>query len=1011
MSSSTLELNNTIVRAGAGAGKTTELTRRVLDLAKRFLEEEQRLPRLVVTTFTRKATQELKERLMTKALEENDTRLEDFLQRPSHLHISTIHGVLGLFLARYASDVGLNPKFEIISEDQEQRLFKRVLREISREKSDVGLLLQEILEEISSGQLIEALKDYAETKAFKVHMHPLDSSHFQKLRTENAKVFVKDAHEFARTILAEVQAKDEKWIHYATALQSLTAENFFDRFPVVVETGSGLRAPKDISDDFKAERKEFDKIKKKVEGFGWTDEAGKIHEASAKAFFILAEEFFKKLWHEKLSQGRISMSDMESLALILIQNSPKAAESFSKDWDYWLIDEFQDTSPRQVALLRELIGQAKSFKVGDPQQSIYLFRGARSEVFAEAESEVKALSGELAQKRTNYRSRGELLEFFNDFFTRLSTQFSKMEIGKMSTEPAKESFQADFIFCTGDEASDLEQQAALARIQELHKKGVAYEDIAVLSRRHKDLEQMAEAAQAALLPIHVHASSQFFSRREVQDGLAVLRFLMNPHDNLNLLSVLRSPWFFVDDQDILQVCDRYHQSYWRELNRSKLAERANVQLLQQALTQARSRGIIAVWKEMILSSEMLKASYQIDSSGRREANLWKLISWVSEQERSPGFNLNELFHNLEMAETSEQSSGEGDATPVKEPKRVNLMTIHASKGLQFKYVLLLGCGRYKPRTQRDWLSINEDTGEFALKVANPESGKKEALGPVTMWSEKYRQREQEEYDRQLYVALTRAEEGVTLISSRVDSESWAERFPIHQAPGEHEGSGYRYRVQVGEFRVASGFHFEKEAAEIIEPLHLLEAKVARSISVTEALEQQGKAQGNQKEEMDLAPLKKALRGTEIHRHFENVKYMGAEKVEKGLSADLKKAFRFTLETENGLFLHLIENGYVEFGFGAKLDGSLIQGQIDLWGRDPSGRVWIVDYKTGSDRYLDKAFTQLTLYRWALALLGHIRPEDDVMLSVIYPLDGKVYNKKAPSFEEAQQIVRELIRPR
>ena len=1005
MPSSTLELKNSIVRAGAGAGKTTELTKRVLNMAEDFLKNENRLPHLIVTTFTRKATQELKERLMLEALKRKDARLEDFLQKPSCLHISTIHGVLGLFLARYASEVGLNPKFEIISEDQERRLLKRVLRELSREKTEVGQFLEEVLEELSSRQLIEALKDYAESKAFKVSMQPVDQKRFDKLRNSCAGKFAIKAHEFADHIFAEVEGKEEKWIAYATALKNLTSDNFFEKFEAAAALGAGLRA-KNVSDDFKQAREILGKVKEKVQGFGWTKQAAEIHEASAQAFYQLAEEFFKRLWHEKLAQGRISMSDMESLALILIQNSPASAASFSKDWDFWLIDEFQDTSPRQVALLRELIGQAKSFKVGDPQQSIYLFRGARSEVFAEAEDEVKKVAGELTEKRVNYRSREELLNFFNDFFTRLSPQFSKMSVGKDQNEPAKEKFQADFTFCIGD-AVDSEQQAALARIQELHSQGVAYEDIAVLSRRHLDLELMAAASQKALLPIHVHASSQFFSRREVQDGLSLLRFLMNPHDNINLIALLRSPWLFIPDEEIMKVCDRHQQSYWWAIQHSKLAQSPSIELMSQALNLSRSRGVISVWKDLILSSEMLRSSHAIDTSGRREANLWKLISWVAEQERSPGFNLNELFHNLEMAESSEETSGEGDATPVKEPKRVNLMTIHASKGLQFKYVLLLGCGKYKSRGEKDWLTINEDTGEFALKVTNPESGKKEFLGPISLWTDRYQLREQEEYDRQLYVALTRAEEGVTLISSRVDKGSWAIRFPINQTPGEHQGEGYQYRVRIGEFQVAQGFHFEDEKLNLIQPLSLIDSKTARTISVTEALEQKThSAQSDTKQ--DLAPLKKALRGTEIHRYFENVQYMGAEAVEKSLSPELKKAFRYTLEAENGLFHHLMKQGFVEWGFGAKLDASVIQGQIDLWGRGEDGKVWIVDYKTGSDRYQEKAFTQLTLYRWALILLGQIKPQDEVHLAVIYPLDGKVYKQKAPSFEEAQEIVRQLI---
>src|ERR1700712_3645685 len=97
------QLNLEIVRAGAGAGKTTRLTRQVLDVVAEFLRTEKRFPHLVVTTFTRKATQELRERLMLEAVSHGDFALLEYVSSKSHLSISTIHGVLSLFLSRFAS--------------------------------------------------------------------------------------------------------------------------------------------------------------------------------------------------------------------------------------------------------------------------------------------------------------------------------------------------------------------------------------------------------------------------------------------------------------------------------------------------------------------------------------------------------------------------------------------------------------------------------------------------------------------------------------------------------------------------------------------------------------------------------------------------------------------------------------------------------------------------------------------------------------------------------------------
>ena len=86
----------------------------------------------------------------------------------------------------------------------------------------------------------------------------------------------------------------------------------------------------------------------------------------------------------------LTISDLENYSLRLIQSFPDAAHEFSQTWDFFMIDEYQDTSPLQVEILNRIVGEKPCFIVGDPQQSIYLFRGARSEVFDAKESELKS---------------------------------------------------------------------------------------------------------------------------------------------------------------------------------------------------------------------------------------------------------------------------------------------------------------------------------------------------------------------------------------------------------------------------------------------------------------------------------------------------------------------------------------------------------------------------------------------------------------------------------------------
>jgi ATP-dependent helicase/nuclease subunit A len=118
-----------IVRAGAGAGKTTALTEHVLDVAREFRKTQDRYPRIVVTTFTKKATQELKERLVLLALKKHHDLLE-FVNSSSALKISTIHGILDQFLRQYGGAIELDPSFSVINSSRASQLARQVIRKI-----------------------------------------------------------------------------------------------------------------------------------------------------------------------------------------------------------------------------------------------------------------------------------------------------------------------------------------------------------------------------------------------------------------------------------------------------------------------------------------------------------------------------------------------------------------------------------------------------------------------------------------------------------------------------------------------------------------------------------------------------------------------------------------------------------------------------------------------------------------------------------------------------------------
>ncbi|WP_373998143.1 UvrD-helicase domain-containing protein [Bdellovibrio bacteriovorus] len=1009
MSSPTSELKNTILRAGAGAGKTTTLTQTFLKFASDFKERNGKFPRIVVTTFTRKATQELKERLLSKALSEGREDLFHYVSAKSQVQISTIHGVLSLFLSRYGSSIGLTPDYKIMSDSEIRKGARKIMRKYLLENPS----LQELLEEYDFQTLESALLKYFSENVIFPNMTFIEKGDMQK---ETEKV-VKDIAGKLKRVCTEIgqEASNEKWQEYAQSLANFSWtvsswDEFFARLQSFWEHTSKpqfRKATPPFSLSLHEELEELrERIDKLLEEPRYRPEFWEKHQKNCELFDELASFFCRDFMSTKLEQGLLSMSDLETLSYKIIQESPDAAVKFSQEWDFWMVDEYQDTSPVQVRLLRHLIGERPLFVVGDPQQSIYLFRGARSEVFQEKVSEIQSQNGDVQIKLTNYRSSPEVLEFFNHYFTKLSKQFAAMtpapdKVRKGNEDPVVQVLLSE----TGDEdETSAEVLTTVARIQELLAEGVSPEQICVLGRTHKTLEDIAKVAQEYGVPLQLHSGSGFYERREVLDALAILKFLVNPHDNANFVALLRSPWLALSDSEIASYCHSFKHSFWKEAQKplEQKDETHPLRILKTLIAQSETKGLSWTFKRALIDLGLFDYSAKIDSTGRREANLWKVVALLSQEERRPGFNfLDFLDSSLETLSTDEGGE-DADATPVIEPKRVNFMTVHASKGLQFDQVILPGMGQDPRASHAPVLSIREQDGLWSLKVRNEETQAMTGSILADQITEELRQRESEEFNRVLYVAMTRAKSGVSLIWDRkIGKKSWAAQCPLNLEEGLHQEKDFAYVVRVENLLP------QKMQSEALEHKNLrpawqgedIEAK-RRYISVTELVAPEATTGSTYTPKAGALGqgLARAQQGTNAHRLFEALKYTSYEELLKVSDEDLKKPLQFLTETKDIPLLEIIEKGHVEWGFALSFKNALMQGQIDLWGI-VGDTLWMVDYKTGSQRYSETAFKQLEAYAWALYQMKYLDGVNKINLAVVYPMDALVKIENVRSLPE------------
>lgn len=1033
MQGTTPTIGDEIVRAGAGAGKTTTLVRRVMDLIQHYRAVKGEWPKLVVTTFTRKATQELRERLTIEACERDDLELLDYCRSRTMLHISTIHGVLGLFLRRYGHLMGIDPSFTFLTDSGARQMRRRALREVLMMDRQGSTLL----EIFPLGKLESLLTSYSEASVLHTNMRPATAA---EIRGHQKQLLAAES-DFVLEAAAQILevAQEKQWQDYGLYLQKVASalrvasdgpgwENLItlsEQWPT--KPRMSKKEPEITPSIDEGAKEASARVWKILEDPSWAPSTAEKFAEIAALFEPLAKSYDRGLVEIKMQQSAIEMSDLEILAARMIRRHPEVAGIFAADWDHWLVDEFQDTSPLQIELLKQLIGDRPHFVVGDPQQSIYLFRGARVEIFSKHEAELKARGVEPQFRLKNYRSHPSLLVFLNDFFAGLSSEFQAMT-------PKTEEFDPGRVVAGFHAAPEPDKE--LGRTPEFeairnHIQGLLWSqdadlsDICILARKNDHLLEIAQHLRQHGIPTHVHATRGYFGRREIRDALSILKFLVHPHDNKNLIQLLRSPWARIPDETLVKCLKATGPCYWNQIKNCELVEHPVVQDLERFRAETGSNGFARTWERALVQLGVFDFSSHHDATGRREANLWKLLVAFAQAERQPGFKVLDFIAQSQATLVDTESADEGDAVTAVEPNVVNLMTIHAAKGLQRRHVILPYCDE-RPSTKRQMdFACDEEDGVWSL-VVQADGGDKWAHSPMAKrLADLKHQRELKEHDRLLYVALTRAQESLFITwSGEGKSDSWVERWnwPVGDS-GTHKTERYSYRVTKGEVLVENEYKQVKGAHSVrpswgareglmgarpdpdglmFSVVDLLEAEMPKDASVPSA-----------SQPTLVGDVQRAVFGTQVHRLLELL-HVNPETPWRELAAswfgersdEVVKGVEWVQALKEPDMEALFKVAHSEWGFQARTASGILEGQIDLWGI-LNNRIWLIDYKSGDPKYAEKAFAQLDVYAYALRRFGHELP---IQLAVIYPFDRQVKQRPAKATAEIVERFPQLTPP-
>ena len=401
----------------------------------------------------------------------------------------------------------------------------------------------------------------------------------------------------------------------------------------------------------------------------------KYEQATAASDII----FYGYLYQEKKCFA-LDYNDLIKFSLYIFETNEDIKLKWQKRLEYIMIDEFQDIDDLQYRLMEVLCGYHKNlFIVGDPDQTIYTWRGARVRYlldFVKAFPNVKTV-----MMMQNYRSTPEILAVANSLISKNKTRLEKNLI------PMCE--HGETVVCHHGDNSEKEALWIAEEIKKLCERGVPYRGITVLYRAHYVTRSVEEAFLKEKIPYTIYSGVQFFDRKEIKDALSYLRMIAYK-DDLSFARIANTPkrnlgrrrMQFLREYADANECTLYEalvRTLDNEIFKGTQAAKF-VELVERFSAEYEGRQISEVLAD-ILNKSGYEKMLRTEGAQDRLDNLAELKQSVHDYEISCGEE-SALPHYLAHIAlfTNSDTEDTGD--------KVKLMTVHTAKGLEFKYVFL-----------------------------------------------------------------------------------------------------------------------------------------------------------------------------------------------------------------------------------------------------------------------------------------------------------------------------------
>ena len=810
------------VAAGAGSGKTFTLTQRIVWALKEGSGADGKpylnsLDQALIITFTNAAATEIKERVR-EALEKEG--LHGAALQVDDAWISTIHGMCSRILKIHALDLGLDPEFEIIDDMTRNQLvnisIEEVLRELSQDESYAEFLSTYAGNRDALKSRIETLISYAQSSP--VGMDAIsfagDNSDLEVLKAEleslcgalealkGAIAATKpDEAEQLQSVQSELSSKLQQ--HLVLSLTDFD-QVFWDTLQKALKIGRSSKEIKIVKDEATYQLKVCSAL------FGLIQDT-----SEGQSLKDVTEQVYKLFKQKKLAVGGLDNDDLLHLTAKVFEEHPEIAAVYTDKFKLVMVDEFQDTDQQQVQMIKSLSGKDAQYltTVGDAQQSIYRFRGADVDVFFRRQAEV---SEDLQPRLVdNFRSHNEILRFVAKVCSADGMIPNFMDLSAGREEPATPfiahsprvyfevtKFEKSGNSKPGDDVtrSQLVAYQLADRINTLMQdEKIQAKDVAILMKSVKKAQPYIEALRTFGIESVVSGASTFGEQPEVQLIGSLLQALANMYDSYEgLFPVLSSEIFSLDASDLLLLGTNFGENGQRITNRDIAESVVNdtcnppfevspklknaLEVLSNARSSLSNKRVSDVIKKVVLDAGWISRLQKMGNEGQSKiANIFAALEQIDSLQTDLSVGV------ASVARTFSQWCSTAKESPkvlhCSTQNAVTFMTIHASKGLEFPVVAVVGAvsDSKSGAGSKPFLHVRKDD---SYQIVFSSSSKKlhelyddchevptsldecKSLLEWRMFLETQENEfEEQEQNRRLYVALTRAREAVILTST------------------------------------------------------------------------------------------------------------------------------------------------------------------------------------------------------------------------------------------------------